>query len=654
MTASSALTAILGKTGLTDDQLRRAGVSVIGGDPSARPSGPVSDSPCLLAALDYAAQGRLVMPLHTVTAGICSCGRSDCTSPGKHPRTAHGLKDASRDPAAIRGWWKKWPDANVGITTGAASGLLVLDVDGAEGEQSLIDLAQRGFTLPDGYSVRTGSGGQHIYFVYPQGQDIRNSASKIGPGLDIRGEGGYVVAPPSLGRLQPYEVAESATDPAPCPEWLLTLIREAQAPADRQSAPAADAVEGERLIPKGNGDPAKLALTGSMLRSHQPFDVILAAVVALDRKCEHQRGEAECRRKVTEWAARYARGETLADKESAIIRPDLVRLSTVEPRDVNWLWNPFLPLGMLSMISGDPGSGKSYIAQNIAAEGSRGRLRDGRIDAPFSTLYLTVENPEHEVMRPRFDLLGGDPSKFYLLKGTSMTVDEEQTKGSVTLADVHILGMAIKETGARLVVIDPLQSFLGSGVDLHRSNETRPILDGLGKLAEEHGCSILILRHLAKTGGGKAIHRGLGSIDLTGAVRSEMLAGALPDDPESRALIHIKSNVGPMGRALGYAIDGEGRFTWTGESTITAFDLLASPEGPDRKLTEATQWLAEKLKAGSVEQREIKEQAEAAGITYRTLQRAKSALKICSRKATFGGGWIWWLPANEPGSEAVQ
>jgi Bifunctional DNA primase/polymerase, N-terminal/AAA domain len=650
MTASPALKAILGKTGLTDEQLRRAGVSVL------EHQRPVIDSPQLSrSALDYAARGWLVIPLHTPTARGCSCGRADCTSVGKHPRTRNGSKDGSRDPDTIREWWRRWPDANVGIATGPASGLLVLDVDGAQGEQSLIDLAQRGFIVPDSYIVRTGSGGQHIYFAWPEGADIRNSARKIAPGLDIRGVGGLVVAEPSLGKSgRRYEVNESAILPAPCPEWLLSLIQEAQGPQERQSAPAAGAVASERLIPKGKGDPAKLTLAGSMLRTHQPFDVILAAVVALDKKCEHQRGEEECRHKVTEWAKRYARGESLADKESAIIRPDLVRLSTVEARDVDWLWNPFLPLGMLSMISGDPGSGKSYIAQNIAAEGSRGRLRDGRIVAPFSTLYLTVENPEHEVMRPRFDLLGGDPSRFYLLKGTSLTVDEEQMKGSVTLADVHILGMAIKETGARLVVVDPLQSFLGSGVDLHRSNETRPVLDGLGKLAEEQDCSILILRHLAKTGGGKAIHRGLGSIDLTGAVRSEMLAGALPDDPDSRALIHIKSNVGPLGRALGYAIDGEGRFSWTGESTITAFDLLASPEGPDRKLTEATQWLSEKLKAGSVEQREVREQAEAAGISYRTLQRAKVALRICSRKATFGGGWLWWLPATEPGSEAVQ
>jgi hypothetical protein len=613
----------------------------------------MSDSPLLLAALEFAEQGYRVIPLHTPSGESCSCGKPDCASVGKHPRTAHGLQDATSDPATIRQWWKRWPDANVGKTTGPESGILVLDVDGKEGEASLIALAKRGFILPDSYSVRTGSGGQHHYFLYPDGANVRNSQSKLAPGLDIRGAGGYVDAPPSMHKSgRRYEVNESSISPAPCPEWLLDLIQQGQIAPDPQRGPALGNVEGEYLIPKGKGDPEKLKLAGSMLRLNQPFGVILAAIIALDEKCEHRRGEAECRRKLDEWVKRYGRGESLAGKERAVIRPNLVQLSSVEARDVDWLWEPFLPLGMVAMLSGDPGSGKSYIAQNIAAEGSRGRLRDGRTVAPFSTLYLTVENPEHEVLRPRFNLLGGDPSKFYLLKGTNVTVDEEQSKGSVTLADVDTLGMAIRETGARLVVIDPLQSFLGSGVDLHRSNETRPVMDGLAKLAEEHNCSILIVRHLAKTGGGKAIHRGLGSIDLTGAVRSEMLAGSLPDDPESRALIHIKSNVGAMGRALGYAIDGEGRFSWTGESTITAFDLLASPEGPDRKLAGATQWLSEKLRAGSVEAREVRDAAEAAGISYRTLVRAKDELHIQPRKATFDGRWLWSLPTGEIGSEA--
>ena len=162
------------------------------------------------SALEYAARGWFVIPLHSPTARGCSCGRADCQSPAKHPRTAHGLKDASRESATIREWWERWPDANIGILTGPESGFFVLDVDGKQGEESLIELERRGCHLPDTYTVRTGGGGQHLYFLWLQGADVRNSQSKIAPGLDIRGQGGYVAAPPSL------HASGAATYP-PCP-----------------------------------------------------------------------------------------------------------------------------------------------------------------------------------------------------------------------------------------------------------------------------------------------------------------------------------------------------------------------------------------------------------------------------------------------------
>ena len=648
MNASPALNAILGKTGLTDEQLRRAGVTVLGDQPSRSP-GAANDSPQLEAALDYAGRGWLVIPLHTPAADGCSCGRADCTSVGKHPRTRNGSKDGSRDPAVIRAWWKKWPNANVGIATGPGSGLLVLDVDGKAGEESLIGLAQRGFILPDTYSVRTGSGGHHHYFAWPEGADVRNSARKIAPGLDIRGVGGLVAAEPSLHKSgRRYEVHESATDPAPCPEWLLSHIREAQAPATRQSAPAAGAVE-SAPIGKGARRPTLFKLAGKMRKEGVSLEAITETLLALNRTFDPPLDEAAVR-KTAQGIARYPAGEA---HESPILKPDLIRLSDVQARGVLWLWEPFIPFGMLTMLSGDPGAGKSFIALSVAADLTRGRLRDGRSVEPASVLCLTVENPAAETIRPRFDALGGDPARFFLLRGTLFSENGEEQRGAVNLADIPILDNAIAETKARLVIVDPIQSYLGATVDLHRSNETRPVLDGLSKLAESRGCAVLLLRHLSKQSGGKAIHRGLGSIDLTGAARSEMLAGSLPDDPEARALVHVKSNVGRMGHTLGYSIDGEGRFAWTGESQITALELLAAPEGPDRKLTEATQWLAEKLRAGSLEAREIRAAAEAAGISSRTLQRAKSALRVQSRRATFAGGSIWSLPTNEPGSEAV-
>jgi hypothetical protein len=382
----------------------------------SRPSEPVSDSPQLLrAALEYAKCGWQVIPLHSPNGKGCSCGLAECESPGKHPRTRNGLKDASSDPATIRQWWKRCPDANVGIATGPESGVFVLDIDGAKGENSLIELARQGFSLPDTYVVQTGGGGSHFYFTWPTGLDIRNSASKLGPGLDVRGAGGYVVAPPSLHKSgEQYELLESAIPAVEAPEWLLTRIQEAKTQPAPASASAPATVEAPARLPKGKGDPAKLSLAGSLLRKGTPLAVVEAAVIALDKTREHERGEADCKRKVREWAKRYSQGQPLAEANHASMGPDLIRLSDVAARNVDWLWEPFIPAGMITMLSGDPGSGKSFIALSLCADLSRGRLRDGRTIAPANSIYLSIENPIAQSIRPRLDSLGADPQYIYM------------------------------------------------------------------------------------------------------------------------------------------------------------------------------------------------------------------------------------------------
>lgn len=152
-------------------------------------------------ALQYAARSWHVLPLHDLASGSCSCGRA-CDSPGKHPRTEHGVKDATKDPAQIQAWLTQWPTMNVGIATGP-SGLLVLDVDPKNGgEASWNDVVKRhGDGIANSIRVRTGGGGGHVYYARPPANghgDLGNTAGKLGPGLDTRGAGGYVVAPPSL------------------------------------------------------------------------------------------------------------------------------------------------------------------------------------------------------------------------------------------------------------------------------------------------------------------------------------------------------------------------------------------------------------------------------------------------------------------------
>ena len=597
----------------------------------------------LAAALAYARRGWAVFPLNAPTTQGCSCGRADCgRNTGKHPRTEHGLKEASRDSATIREWWRRWPDANIGVATGATSGIVVLDVDGKKGETSLIDLARGGFHLPDTYTVRSGGGGQHHYFLCPEGTVVRNSQSKIAPGLDIRGQGGCVVAPPSLHRSGGrYEINEPAIPPVPCPEWLLRL---ALGGSTRQSRQTRTTQAGAQ-IGKGSRTNWLVSHAGTMhKRGMDPASIEAALLAENTAKCSPPLPDEKVRSIARDIPARYPIPKSESDVKP-ILKPDLIRLADVEARPVDWLYQPFIPTRMLSMISGDPAAGKSYVSLALAAGLSRGKLLDGRMVEPASTVYLTCENPIAECVRPRFDSLGGDPARLFVLKGTLYDEGGEEQRGAITLADVAILDEAISQTLARLVIVDPIQSYLGTSVDLHRSNETRPVLDGLAKLAESHGCAILLVRHLSKQSGGKPIHRGLGSIDLSGAVRSEMLAGSLPDDPDTRALVHVKSNVGRMGNALGYSIDPEGVFAWTGESSLTAADLLAAPAGPDdSKLTEATEWLTEILKAGGIEQKEIRAMAEQRCISYSTLRRAKEALRIRSGKGGMRGVWIWSLP----------
>jgi len=150
-------------------------------------------------ALAYAARGWAVFPAFGIVDGSCSCGKSGCTSPGKHPLVRSGVKEATTSADTIKQWWARHPEANIAIATGTASGLIVVDVDvssGKPGLETLASLEAQHGPLPRSHVVRTGSGGLHIYLAAPQ-QTMRNSAAKVGEAIDIRAEGGYVIAPPS-------------------------------------------------------------------------------------------------------------------------------------------------------------------------------------------------------------------------------------------------------------------------------------------------------------------------------------------------------------------------------------------------------------------------------------------------------------------------
>lgn len=220
-------------------------------------------------ALAYARRGWPVLPLHVPQAGQCSCGAPECTTVGKHPRTKHGAKDATTGEPMIRQWWSRWPGANVGIATGWVSGLVVVDVDPRNGgDNSLLALERQHGKLPQTVEALTGGGGRHILFVHPGGR-IKNSP--VAPGVDLKADGGYIVAPPSLhasGKAYAWDTCAHPDDVAlaSLPAWLIGL-RNARPPqtaqgrgrTDWRTLAATGATQGQR-------NTSVAALAGHLLR----------------------------------------------------------------------------------------------------------------------------------------------------------------------------------------------------------------------------------------------------------------------------------------------------------------------------------------------------------------------------------------------------
>ena len=179
-------------------------------------------------AIEYAQRGWSVFPIHNVHSGVCTCRRGKgCPTPGKHPRTRHGVKDATREAKTIKRWWKQWPNANIGIAAGAVSGLVVIDVDAKNGGQATLQgLQQQLGSLPAGPVVRSGGGGFHLYFGHPGGK-VPNPIGRAN-GVDVKGDGGYVVAPPSVhlsGGSYSWQVPPKRYAPPELPAKWLEWIR---------------------------------------------------------------------------------------------------------------------------------------------------------------------------------------------------------------------------------------------------------------------------------------------------------------------------------------------------------------------------------------------------------------------------------------------
>ncbi len=297
---------------------------------------------------------------------------------------------------------------------------------------------------------------------------------------------------------------------------------------------------------------------------------------------------------------------------------ELKYYDSVKARAVKWLWYPYIPYGKITIIQGDPGDGKTTFVLNLAAQLTNGASLPGLQSKqdPVTVIYQNAEDGIDDTIKPRLVRVGADCEKVAYLHYDGLPV---------TLADDRI-EEAIAESGAKLIVFDPLQAYLGD-IDMNRANDTRTVLQKIAAVADKTGCAVILIGHMNKSDKGKGLYRGLGSIDLAAAARSVLLVGKVKSDPGIRAVVHVKSNLAPEGKPIAFELNDDYGFRWIEGYDISQDELLGdSAHADDGKTAEAMNLLLDTLGIGQTAASEMFEICKEAGIGSRTVEKAKSIL----------------------------
>ncbi|MDI9430654.1 MAG: AAA family ATPase [Planctomycetota bacterium] len=345
------------------------------------------------------------------------------------------------------------------------------------------------------------------------------------------------------------------------------------------------------------------------------------------------------------------------DHSEIVGGPVLTCLADVEPAEVRWLWLRRVPLGRITLLVGMPGEGKSFLTTYMAARVSTGSpWPDGSHCPRGSAIFISAEDDPADTIRPRLDVHHADVRRVHLLAMVRKPDKHgEQKEVMFTLGDMDALETALKRhPDCKLVVVDPIGSFLGSRTDAHRDNEVRAVLAPVAKLAERYGAAVVVVAHRRKSSGSFADDLALGSRAFTGIARAVWHLTRDGENKRRRLLLPGKNNLAPEGNGLAFTIIGDPpTIAWERDPVaMTADDALASENvsqekkpGPKPEArNKARDWLRDLLRTGPMEAGKVKVEATEAGYAWRTVQRAKDELGIKPDRHQFGGAWIWKLP----------
>jgi putative DNA primase/helicase len=555
----------------------------------------------------------------------------------KKPLTPHGFKDATNDFTQVDAWWKQHPDAQIGVPTGRINNLLVLDVDGPKGAAWV-----QARSLPPTLEVETSPGHSHYWFRLPNDKSASCSAGVLAAEVDVRAEGGYIIAPPSLHH-------ESGN-----PYRFLNSLPWAEAPAEllRSPKPHAAPARAADTIEKGVRHQKLVSIAGALRARGLSRDMVLAQLRTVnDRQCTPPLDDPELI-KIADFVGSKPAGFPGTKPMETCVGLDIESFIDVKPEPLTWLWKDKIPLGKLTIFAGDPSRGKSLVTVDIAARLSRGEaFPDGVAAEICDSLFLSAEDDAADTVAPRLLAAGADVSRIHRVKAVRVVLSDGQTGECMFnfQRDIEKLDSALAGIpNTRLLVVDPVSAYLGR-IDTHRDAEIRRVLAPLAELAARRKLAVIGVMHLKKTET-SALLRVSGSIGFVAAARVVWGFGEDPNVPESRVMVPVKNNLAPLGSGLAYQIESDAgcapHLVWhNGPVMLSADDALIRDPHQKRQRAErsrdAEQWLLSILGDGDQKAESyIEGEAKRAGFGWRTIQTAKKNLNIRSVK---NGNWFWVL-----------
>lgn len=310
--------------------------------------------------------------------------------------------------------------------------------------------------------------------------------------------------------------------------------------------------------------------------------------------------------------------------------------SDVTEKEVEWLWYPYIPYGKITLLQGDPGEGKSTFILNVVSLLTTGKsMPDGyQSNGVQSVIYQCNEDGAADTIKPRLMAAGADCKK------VAYIVEEGE---ALTLDDVRIEETIVK-TGARLLILDPLQSFLPQDGDMHSAGKMRALLGNLASIAEKYNCAVVLIGHMNKSQSGKQLYRGLGSIDIAAIARSVLMVERDEDNPSIRYMFSVKSSLAAEGNAIAFKFDRKHGFQWIG---ICEHKKYEDPiELVETKADTAERLIAELLKENDMPGNQMIRFMEEVGISERTVNKVKKKMGIKSYRKN--NQWFWTMQIEIP------